>query len=265
MLDFILVFVKLSLEYVREPSALCVFTLQKGENMTNYNEFKNQVLGKGFDIDGSFGNQCWDGYAKYCQYLGVPYANCTVTGYAHDIWEQRQTNGTLNHFDEASSMQSGDIVVFKVVSGWTPYSHIAIFDSDAGGGYGWFLGQNQGAAGGVFNLVKLPYSATYDTVFRRKGTSQITTNTQEVFNMEFLITFKDDTFKDASTGHFAIRRTYHINTATKTFRHVKSEAELGVLTEIYKKVNQRDMQNWNSQQGYPIHIRAIEIWELTVK
>ena len=145
----------------------------------SYSEFKAQVLGKGYDIDGSYGFQCWDGYAKYCQYLGVPFANCTVTGYVRDIWEQRQANSTLNYFDEVSDLQEGDVVVFKVVSGWTPYSHIAIFDSDAGGGYGWFLGQNQGGAAGanggaVFNLAKLPYSATYDTGFRLKGTSQKT-------------------------------------------------------------------------------------------
>ena len=137
----------------------------------SYQDFKNRVLGKGFDIDRAFGNQCWDGYAYYCQYLGVPYANCTVTGYVRDIWEQRARNGMLNNFDEVVYMQAGDIAVFKVCNA-TPYSHVAIFDHDAGGGYGWFLGQNQGATNGVFNLVKLPYSATYDTAFRKKGTSQ---------------------------------------------------------------------------------------------
>ncbi|WP_197472713.1 hypothetical protein, partial [Oleiphilus sp. HI0123] len=76
-----------------------------------------------------------------CQYLGVPYANCTVTGYVRDIWEQRHSNGTLKYFDEVSTMEVGDIVVFKPEGG-TPESHIAIFAGDAGGGYGWFYGQN---------------------------------------------------------------------------------------------------------------------------
>ena len=110
----------------------------------SFNEFRNQVLGKGYNIDGAYGNQCWDGYAKYCQYLGYPYANCTTSGYVKDIWNNRKTNGMLKNFVEVEIMQPGDIAVFKEVKGWTPLSHIAIFVKDLGNGYGLFLGQNQG-------------------------------------------------------------------------------------------------------------------------
>lgn len=136
--------------------------------MPSYNEFYNLVVGKGFDIDHSFGNQCWDGYAKYCQYLGIPIEHCTQSGYVKDIWNLRKTNGILNVCDEVHVMQQGDIAVFKEVPEWTPKSHIAIFHADIDGTYGWFLGQNQGAYNGVFNLVKLPYYATFDTAFRPK-------------------------------------------------------------------------------------------------
>lgn len=140
----------------------------------NYQDFKNEVLGKGFDIDGMYGYQCWDGYAQYCKWLGVPYANCTVTGYVRDIWEQRQSNGMLNNFDEVEVMHPGDVAIFKVTQGWTPYSHVAIFDSDIDGTYGWFLGQNQNGSpvhpdgGSGFNLLRLPYWTTYPTAFRPK-------------------------------------------------------------------------------------------------
>lgn len=134
----------------------------------SFNEFRNQVLGKGYNIDGAYGNQCWDGYAKYCQYLGYPYANCTTSGYVKDIWNNRKTNGMLKNFVEVEIMQPGDIAVFKEVKGWTPLSHIAIFVKDLGNGYGLFLGQNQGGANGNFNEVKFPYSATFATAFRPK-------------------------------------------------------------------------------------------------
>lgn len=133
--------------------------------MPSYQEFKNQVLGKAYDIDGYYGAQCWDGYAKYAQYLGQPICHCTSSGYVKDIWNLRGSNGILNYNSEVNILQAGDIVVFRECSA-TPLSHIAIFDSDAGGGYGNFLGQNQGAAGGAFNIVRLPYSATFDTAFR---------------------------------------------------------------------------------------------------
>lgn len=138
--------------------------------MVNYNSYYNQRVGTWVNIDGAFGAQCWDAYADYCRYLGVPYANCTTTGYAQDIWTQRQTNGMLDNFTEVTEMEAGDVAVFQV-TGITPYSHVAIFHSDAGGGYGWFFGQNQGGTpapqgGSTFNLCQLPYSATYDTAFR---------------------------------------------------------------------------------------------------
>ncbi len=138
----------------------------------SYQQFKTTHINKGYNIDGAYGMQCWDGYAEYCRWLGVPYANCTTTGYVRDIWDNRHTNGTLNHFAEVEQLQPGDVVVFTVNRS-TPLSHIAIFDSDAGGGYGYFLGQNQGGipnaqGGSAFNIAKMPYSATYKTAFRPK-------------------------------------------------------------------------------------------------
>lgn len=130
-------------------------------------DFRNKVIGKRYDMDGVYGSQCWDGYAYYMQWLGYPYANCTTSGYVKDIWTNRKNNGMLKYCDEVKTMQQGDIAVFKVSSA-TPDSHIAIFMSDLGNGYGLFLGQNQGGTGGAFNEVKLPYSATYETAFRPK-------------------------------------------------------------------------------------------------
>lgn len=152
--------------------------------ITSYMQFYNMVLNHGYDIDSHYGWQCWDGYAEYCIQLGVPFASCTVTRYVRDIWEQRKTNGILNYFNEVTQLQPGDVVVFRPCA-VTPTSHIAIFHSDCGGGYGYFLGQNQGSpytnpnGGSAFNLCKLPYSATYDTGFRPKrfgGTSQSSQN-----------------------------------------------------------------------------------------
>lgn len=138
----------------------------------SYQDFKNRVLGNGFDIDGWFLFQCWDGYAQFCIENGIPYANCTVSGFVKDLWEQRHSNGILNYFDEVTMLEPGDLVIFKEHP-WTPYSHVAVFDSDIDGVYGTFLGQNQGPnssldRGGEFSLTRLPYEATYDTAFRLK-------------------------------------------------------------------------------------------------
>lgn len=146
--------------------------------MVAYLDFKSRVLNHGFDHDGgAYGWQCWDGFAEWCVANGIPIINTDPvnhTGYAMDLWELRQSNGILTYFDEVEIMEGGDVAVFKEVDGVTPSSHVAIFDSDIDGTYGWFLGQNQGSTithpngGSAFNLVMLPYSATYPTAFRIK-------------------------------------------------------------------------------------------------
>ena len=128
-----------------------------------------------FYADNQKHHNCWDGAAYYERWLGYSVTNCTNTGYARDVWEQRHSNGILNNFDEVEIMQPGDIAVFAVTD-YTPYSHIAIFHSDAGNGGGYFLGQNQGGTpdgqgGSAFNLCWLPYSSTYPTAFRPKAFS----------------------------------------------------------------------------------------------
>lgn len=132
--------------------------------MKTYAEIKTELYARSFDVDGAYGGQCWDGFARYCQLLGYPYANCTASGYVKDLYEQRNTNGMLKNFTLVSVMQAGDICVFKV-SKSCPLSHVAIFDHDAGSGYGWFLGMNQNGVS-QFTLTKLPYCDTYDYAFR---------------------------------------------------------------------------------------------------
>ena len=145
----------------------------------DYKTFKSKWMGKGVDVDGAWLWQCWDSFAQWCIENNIPVINTTPiqqggTGYAQDLWEKRNSNGILKYFTEVpvESRQSGDVFIFRRVPDWTPVSHVALFDSDAGGGFGWFFGQNQGGADGVHNLVKLPYSASYPTVFRVKGTTQ---------------------------------------------------------------------------------------------
>ena len=120
--------------------------------------FRDEVIGKRFDIDGAYGAQCWDGYAYYMQKIGYSYANCTTTGYVKDIWNNRASNGMLDSCEVITIMQQGDIAVFANAPE-TPYSHIAIFMKDNGNGTGVFLGQNQGGANGAFNETSLSYSS----------------------------------------------------------------------------------------------------------
>lgn len=249
----------------------------------DYKTFKSKWMNKGTDVDGAWHFQCWDSFAQWCIDNGVPYINCTVSGYVKDLWEQRQTNGILKYFDEVEMMEEGDVAVFKEVAGWTPVSHVALFDSDAGGGFGWFFGQNQGGVDGVHNLVKLPYSATYPTAFRLKkkatqakpqgGTKTVALPTKNINGEIYsgLITGYDsnpmncdsnrtriDTIvihHNAGTSDEGARRTWYVSTGHGTSAHyqVTPDKIWGCVGENYVAYH---------AGNYPVNQRSIGIEHL---
>lgn len=117
-----------------------------------FSVFVNTYNGTSHDVDGAFGAQCWDGYAFYMQWLGYPYAHCTASGGAKDIWDLRASNGMLNSCNVVSSPQNGDIAVWGSNMGGG-YGHVAMYYN------GMYFGQNQGSSGGTnggpFNLLSI--------------------------------------------------------------------------------------------------------------
>lgn len=117
-----------------------------------FKTFVDTYSGTSHNVDGYAGAQCWDGYAFYMQWLGYPYANCTATGGAKDIWNQRASNGMLNSCDVVSSPQDGDIAIWGSNMGGG-YGHVAMYYQ------GKYFGQNQGSSsgsnGGPFNLLAI--------------------------------------------------------------------------------------------------------------
>lgn len=134
-----------------------------------YYNYRQKMMGRIVDHDGAYGCQCWDGNYDYDKYLGFVGPHCTSSGYVKDIWLNRKTNGMLNNCIEITNLVPGAIVVFKEVPNITPYSHIAIFDSDVNGSCGRFFGTNQGGKNGGYNIAVFPYSAMYATAFLPKA------------------------------------------------------------------------------------------------
>lgn len=108
-------------------------------------EFRNAVIGKGIDVDGAYGVQCVDLFNYFNKIVndGV-YINCSPSGYAKSIYENRYNNDALNYYEDIGngSMQPGDWAIWGNCD-IAPYSHIAMFIRDNGNGTGVFLGQNQ--------------------------------------------------------------------------------------------------------------------------
>lgn len=139
----------------------------------SYDAFKAAVNGNGYDIDGIFGYQCWDGVdllyqqSDVGQYLYTAHnIDPSLDGYAKTCWTNataRNLNGS-GHFSiitNKGQIKKGDILVFNTMSGWYGSAgHICFADSDYNGDdiiYG--LGQNQGPnsnpnTGTPFNINK---------------------------------------------------------------------------------------------------------------
>lgn len=118
-----------------------------------YEEWKINTLGREFDLDGSYGCQCWDYASLFWRNLGFP-AGYPLTGplqYAYQCWtvsriQNTSYNGTVffDLVEAAALIKKGDIIVLNG-TGENPPGHITFADEDYDGtGSIWCIGQNQG-------------------------------------------------------------------------------------------------------------------------
>ena len=124
-------------------------------------EYVNKYLGKATDVDGYYGAQCWDSFARFDLEVGYPVFNCTSSGYVKDIWNLRKTSGILKYFEEVtnlSELQDGDWCIWGNCS-VAPDSHIAMFRKHTSKNRGIFFGQNQGGSK-VANEMEYYYEKT---------------------------------------------------------------------------------------------------------
>lgn len=96
----------------------------------NPQEFYNRTVGRAFDVDGSYGFQCWDLWAECCRANGVPLSviHCSLTGYVEDTWKLRHKSGILQFFDAipADQIIVGDWIIWGKDYSLTPKSHVAM-------------------------------------------------------------------------------------------------------------------------------------------
>lgn len=120
-------------------------------NISSYDAFKNDVLGRGFDVDGVYGYQCVDMAKLLAGNAGrpSPYWLSQPDGYAYEGW----TNTASRAYNAAdyftlvynkADVRRGDLVVLNNTTS-NPYGHIAFADSDwnANTTSAILLGQNQ--------------------------------------------------------------------------------------------------------------------------
>lgn len=160
---------------------------------SSYDEFRNAVNGRGFDLDGFAGYQCWDGVdllyqqSDVGQYLYTAHnIDPDLVGTAKSCWQNssaRALNGS-GHFSiitDKTKIKKGDIIVFNTWTGWYGSSgHIGFADEDYNGTeYINILSQNYGTGsnpntGKPFNIAQAFLGGAFLGVFRYDAWNQPT-------------------------------------------------------------------------------------------
>lgn len=134
-------------------------------NISSYQAFRTEVLGNGYDIDGQYGYQCWDGVDLLYSQIGRTLST-GGTGLAYGCWTNenaRAENGAepFSIIYNLNDIKRGDIVVLNPGLEVGSAGHIAFADDDyRGDGRLNLLGQNQGPSanptvGVPFNITSL--------------------------------------------------------------------------------------------------------------
>ena len=97
----------------------------------NIDDWVQRTQNKYWDMDGAYGAQCWDLWAKYCMdAYQLPVSACTTpTGYAGGLYSAFPTSqGVANTFEKKDNNYNpvkGDVVIWQACANY-PYTHIAI-------------------------------------------------------------------------------------------------------------------------------------------
>ena len=101
-----------------------------------FTQWINQTHGRFWDMDGSYGAQCWDLWAKYSMDMyGMSIQDCiTPTGYAGGLYTAYPVSARCEQVYEripadGYSPVAGDVAIWGY-SAYTPYTHVAIVAGD---------------------------------------------------------------------------------------------------------------------------------------
>lgn len=102
----------------------------------SYANWKTAVNGNGYDVDTTYGCQCWDLASEFWWNVGFPqgYPTLAGTGSAYGAWTDRVQNaGTkFDLITDKTQIVVGDVIVFNYTVG-NPYGHIGFADEDYNG------------------------------------------------------------------------------------------------------------------------------------
>lgn len=126
----------------------------------SFQEWRNATYGNGYDVDGWFGEQCWDYVALLYWQYGLTLYTRAGGGGAQDCWLVSRAENSRTPFISLTGKQNikrGDILVF----GSATVGHISFADEDYNPSHPSYiasLGQNQAGNGSGYPVNVVNYS-----------------------------------------------------------------------------------------------------------
>lgn len=118
------------------------------------NAFIELTNGQAWDMDGYYGDQCWDLWAKYVISEGLNFDyGCAPDGFADYVYKKYDWSGADKYFAKISksNIQAGDWLFWDKGSS-CPLSHVALLVKDNGDGTGLCLTQSKGQGTRLQNI-----------------------------------------------------------------------------------------------------------------
>lgn len=100
-----------------------------------YDAFRNATIGNGYDVDYTFGNQCWDYVALLYHQYNLILITKSGGGTAKDCWIVSREANSRSPFEAITGKENikrGDVLVFGGTT-VNPAGHISIADEDYNG------------------------------------------------------------------------------------------------------------------------------------
>lgn len=104
--------------------------------VNTYLAWRTNTLNNGYDVDGSYGCQCWDFASLFWWNIGFPQGYPQITNSsAYTMWNLREQNKSYNgveYFDlitNLNDVKKGDVMVYNYTSS-NPYGHVGFADED---------------------------------------------------------------------------------------------------------------------------------------
>lgn len=128
--------------------------IQKAKVEKAVNEYAAKLDGHAYDMDGYYGDQCWDLWAKYCYDHKLKFDDSTQPyGYAYGVSLKYKTSGASKYFDAVGpdDLECGDWLFWDKGSSCAD-SHVALLLKNNGDGTGVCLTQSKGNGTRIMTL-----------------------------------------------------------------------------------------------------------------